>query len=76
MRNIITRIALPVLAGAALLSFAGAGVSAAAVQTPQAAGIGHVQAAQSYTRGFFITNHSSWDMKLDAIEKYIVGEVD
>jgi len=68
MRNIITRIALPVLAGAALLSFAGAGVSAAAVQTPQAAGIGHVQAAQSYTRGFFITNHSSWDMKLDAIE--------
>ena len=68
MRNIITRIALPVLAGAALLSFASAGVSAAAVQAPQAAGIGHLQAAQSYTRGFFITNHSSWDMRLDEIE--------
>jgi hypothetical protein len=68
MKTIITRIALPILAGGALLSFASAGVSAAAVPAPQAAAISHAQAAQSYTRGFFVTNHSSWDMRLDAIE--------
>jgi hypothetical protein len=70
----ITRIALPILAGAAMLSFAGAGVSAAALPAQQTAGIAHMQAAQSYTRAFFVTNNSSWDMQLMEMDN--VGQGD
>lgn len=74
MKTVIARIALPVLAGAALLSFASAGVSAAAVPAPEAAGLSMQQAAQNYTRGFFIKNTTSWDMRLDQMDN--VGQDD
>jgi hypothetical protein len=66
--NTVTRIALPVLAGAALLSFASAGVSAAAVIDQQAAAPRPVVAMAHLTQGFEIRNLSSHDIRLSSIE--------
>lgn len=66
--NIVTRVALPVLAGASLLSFASAGVSAAAVIDHQATTPRIAAAAAHLTQGFEIRNLSSHDIRLSSIE--------